>query len=273
MTDGDGAELAAASTARRIEALMWDHDELAAVAGLVHVQRSDRILWRGAADSPLASRVVRVGFSENDAEAGIDEILAFYREAGKSFTWWIGPNSGPASLERRLLDRGLTVMDTCDIVGLPLDAEISIAADPRVEVVPVEDEATVRELIALNGTVWGHGEADQRRQIADRLAYLQQPGRRGGAFIGRVAGVPAGTGAYRYSEDGRTVYLSGAATLPEFRGHGVFRTLLAHRLDLARTHGCELAGGIARVSTSAPIVKRLGFRAYGTIRVLASPQP
>ena len=50
---------------------------------------------------------------------------------------------------------------------------------------------------------------------------------------------------YRYSSDGRCVYLTGAETVEQFRGRGVYKTLIAHRAARAVERGCVLASILA----------------------------
>lgn len=249
-----------------IEASLWDYEPNIITSGLIQVDRPDRLLWSGDADTPYANRVVRATFSEENADPGIAEILDFFAERGKAFSWWVGPSSAPESLAKRLQAKGLTIMDTYEGVAMLLDDPIIIPA-PDVEIVPVEGEAEVREMVRLNARIWGYSPEDEERMMADRLDYLNLPGRRGGYLLARVAGETAGTASYRYSGSGRAIYLTGASTLPEFRSRGVFRALVRRRLQDARQRGCRLATCLARVGTSAPILMKLGFEKFLSVPV------
>lgn len=66
--------------------------------------------------------------------------------------------------------------------------------------------------------------------------------------------------ASRFYYPGKSiVVLQGAATLDEFRGQGIYTSLMAHRLDDARADGIEVAVLQADTRTSAPICASLGF--------------
>ena len=54
--------------------------------------------------------------------------------------------------------------------------------------------------------------------------------------------------------------LSGAATLPEYRGRGVYTSTVVRRIADGRAEGCEAAIIQAVRATSAPICRRIGFR-------------
>jgi predicted N-acetyltransferase YhbS len=65
------------------------------------------------------------------------------------------------------------------------------------------------------------------------------------------------------------LWLAGGATLPSFRGRGIYRALVRARWDDAVRLGADALVVIANVDTSYPILERLGFRAAGRVRLLA----
>ncbi len=79
-------------------------------------------------------------------------------------------------------------------------------------------------------------------------------------LLATVDGEPAGTGSLSVFADGAII--NGGSVRPKFRGQGVYRALVAARLDIARRADvCGLAvwGG----DMSAPILARLGFEKVG----------
>jgi predicted GNAT family acetyltransferase len=56
------------------------------------------------------------------------------------------------------------------------------------------------------------------------------------------------------------VMMSGAATLQEHRGKGIYTSFVARRLADARKQGAEAAAILAVRATSAPICRKLGFK-------------
>lgn len=81
--------------------------------------------------------------------------------------------------------------------------------------------------------------------------------------LARIDGRPVGTGGCTVADG--FVRLWSAATVPDARGSGVYRAVLARRLR----YGAELGATTALVKahrTSAPILLRCGFHAYGTER-------
>jgi GNAT superfamily N-acetyltransferase len=70
-------------------------------------------------------------------------------------------------------------------------------------------------------------------------------------------GKPAAVASYMAFA--RSAYLIGGVVLPEFRGKGLYRALVASRLRDAATRRLSLATSHAMADTSAPLLLRMGF--------------
>ena len=70
---------------------------------------------------------------------------------------------------------------------------------------------------------------------------------------------PVAVASMWYRQDHPIVLLGGAATLPEYRGRGVYTSLVAQRLKIAHDNGVQAAVISAVRSTSAPICQKIGF--------------
>lgn len=64
--------------------------------------------------------------------------------------------------------------------------------------------------------------------------------------------------------------LTGAGTREQFRGRGVYSTLVAYRTERALARGRRFASFRADPRTSAPILLKRGFRDHGSIAVFVS---
>src|SRR5262249_23696765 len=84
-------------------------------------------------------------------------------------------------------------------------------------------------------------------------------------FLAYLDGEPVGQATAAFSEHGVTMH--GGAVLPEARGRGAYRALVAARWEEAVARGTPVrvaqAGALSR-----PLLARLGFREVCTIRVL-----
>ena len=65
--------------------------------------------------------------------------------------------------------------------------------------------------------------------------------------------------------------LWGGAVLEAHRGRGVYRALVAARMTYAAEHGATMALTQGRITTSSPILQRLGFISYGQERSYRLP--
>jgi GNAT superfamily N-acetyltransferase len=136
-----------------------------------------------------------------------------------------------------------------------------------VRIVEVADAATARVGLQLAH----HEGAELESDVDERMEYLALATRRGGFLVAYIGGTPVANASYRYSADGRCVYLTGAETLESFRGRGVYKALVAYRAARAFTRGCTLAAILANRDTSAPILARHGFADHGMLPRLIPP--
>ncbi|MHB8631434.1 MAG: GNAT family N-acetyltransferase [Candidatus Limnocylindria bacterium] len=146
-------------------------------------------------------------------------------------------------------------------------AGLRAATDVRIEEVADERLARIGMWLAHPGTTGDEIEA----MVAERIAYLRHPGRRGGFLVAWLGDEPVANAGYRYSSDGRTVYLSGAETVERWRGRGVYQSLVRYRLDAAARRGCRYAAIRARRDTSLPILIKRGFVDHGHLPIYARP--
>jgi hypothetical protein len=132
-------------------------------------------------------------------------------------------------------------------------------APPDVEVRRVESADEMREASRIAAIGFGMnpddvGVEDPEPPIPGIETYLAY-----------VDGRPVARGTAAFSEHGVTLF--GGATLPEARGRGAYRALVAARWDDAVAAGkpalVTQAGAMSR-----PILQRLGFREVCEIRIL-----
>lgn len=260
-----------AEIVRTLETSSWDYEPAWRPPGLVYVERPDLTMWATDARTPYANKVVRTLFAEASAEQSIDEVLAFFKAQDRPFSWDIGPSTRPPDLADRLRRRGFVETGRYDGLAKPLD-EVLPSPAPEVVVERVETAGQVRELVEISGHVFGYASDAIEELMAERLAYLSLPERRGGYLLARVQGRAAGNAAWRDSADGTAVYLTGGATMPQYRRWGVYSALLTRRLLDARERGAQLATVWAREETSSPILRRRGFSKHCELNVLTLAQ-
>jgi hypothetical protein len=207
------------------------------------------------------NEVVCSNLPSNEADAIIDTTLAEYRRLKIAFRWTVPPGQGAEELSRRLAARGL-LRERCRAmwratepytprVGLPAIAPVS--APEFTDVMARGWNTAPGPMLALHTAM----EADPQRRYRFHVARSR------GAAVGAAASVFLA----------RSAYLIGAVVLPEARGQGAYRALVAARLGEAFAEGRAVVTTLAREATSAPILERLGFGTAARIEVFRRPPP
>lgn len=215
------------------------------------------VLWIGR--QPTWNVAQRFRFAADELEEVRAEIHAHLRERGRpSCSWEVGTHATPADLVDRLHAIGL-VDDAPDhlAIGMVL-TDPPPAAPDGVEVrrAVSPEELLIGEQIAAVG--FGEPAPTRAPDLEPHKVV----------YLAYVDGVPVARASGAFSERGVTLF--GGATLPEARGRGAYRALVAARWDDAVARGTPVlvtqAGAMSR-----PILARLGFREVCEIRILLDP--
>jgi GNAT superfamily N-acetyltransferase len=252
--------------ARYCEAMLYDYEAEWTPDGLIEISRSDVLAWKRPGWSIGNSRVAWANWTESDVDTRIDALLEFFGDT--AFNWHVGPSSSPRDLVNRLVSHGLLPVAEPRMMTITLPLPDDWPVNSEVRVVDVADA----EIARLGLRLAHHDSPDIERDLVERMRYLGLPSRRGGFLVAYIGDVPVANAGYRYSSDGRCVYLTGAETVEQFRGRGVYKTLIAHRAAKAVDRGCVLASILAHTRTSAPILARRGFADHGPLPRLAPPE-
>ena len=213
---------------------------------------------------PLANMVggARLETGER-AETTIRQVRELFAERGAPFGWVTGPSDTPAGLPARLQTAGLTkVVQMAGMALTDLERPIRANAAVRVREMRDEDVAAANEVLATG--------FDFPLALAELLMEAMRAGtpRLGGrqylAFVEEREDPVAVSLSVRVPGTS-ILMLGGAATLPEYRGRGIYTSLVARRVADGRAEGCEAAIIQAVRTTSAPICAHLGFKELGAL--------
>jgi ribosomal protein S18 acetylase RimI-like enzyme len=227
---------------------------------------SRRILHSGSGDPhPGSNFIGGAAWTAQEADTRIEEILADCQQRGVGFEWWVMPFDTPPDLRQRLERHGLLLagqnarmarLGLHDLTDIPINEKLTIvdldgANDAALEALLQIDAACFR----LTPEQVDHQRADLRERTAGAMARQKEL-----YCVAYLDVIPVGMAAAIF-QHGRA-YLAGAATLPEYRGRGVYSTLLKHRLTASREHGYHLAA-IDAGPMSKRVVEKYGFKEYG----------
>ena len=214
---------------------------------------------------PLANLCGDARFSEREADSLIAKVKERYGDL--AFGWLTGPSTRPGDLPARLESAGLRSVDS--IAGMALtDLALPIDANPKARV----REITWKEAVA-NSEVMAraYGLPTEVMRLFNEMVALTTDRIKVRAYVASLDGdVIAAWSWLVYLPDSPTVLLGGAATLEEYRGHGLYTALVARRLADARADGRTAAIIQGDRRTSAPICAKLGFRELCGLELYAS---
>jgi hypothetical protein len=215
------------------------------------------VLWMGPGKEPGWNVAQRFRFEGRELDDVRAEIHRHLRERGRaSCSWEVGTHARPADLVDRLHALGLVDDEPTSLaVGMVL-SEPPAPGPPDVEVRRVESDDEYYEAERIAAIAFGGPEPKRRRYERDpnNVIYLAYADER-----------PVARASAAFGERGATLF--GGSTLPEARGRGAYRALVAARWDDAVARGTPVlvtqAGPMSR-----PILGRLGFREVCEIRIL-----
>ena len=200
--------------------------------------------WNGVTWSDLRSA---------DVDAVVAAQVARYAEAGCAFEWKLYSYDQPPDLPQRLAAAGLVAEPQESLMFAEVDDLAPGAALPDgVMLVPVTDVQGVDRLVRLHDEVFGGDHTALGREVFAGL------GGRVEAVLAVADGRVIAGGRVELNPGSDFAGLWGGGTVPDWRGRGVFRALVAHRAAIARERGYRWLQ-VDALPTSRPILERLGF--------------
>lgn len=212
-----------------------------------HVVRTLSSGWGGVTWSDLADAV---------ADAVIAAQVARFAQEGRPWEWKYYSYDTPADLPARLAAAGLAAAQPEMLLVAEIsELDLDVAPPDGVQVVVVRDAHGVADLVCVHDEVFGGDHAHVGRSV---LAGLAREPATSAAVVAVAEGQPVSAGRVEFHHDTDFASIWGGGTLPQWRGRGVFRALVAHRAALAAELGFRYLQVDASPS-SRPILRRLGF--------------
>lgn len=224
------------------------------------VDRPELLYVRCPRDLPLlncASRTV----VDDRIDALVDEVASAH--AGVTSRWLVRDRSDRAVLEAALARRGYVPGYEHGAFALAVSGHQTATRESAAGVRAVGDMATLRDWYVVADAVFEMAAGHPEHELERFLRECTGPGARVHRFVSYQGDDPVSCGGMTSFPSLGFGYLWAGATLESARGHGFYRAVLDARLSRARQLGLTHVGVYARVGTSAPIVRKVGFEQAG----------
>jgi len=207
-----------------------------------------------------ANSVIHSNFDGLEHRERIATIIQNYRALEVSFKWHIGPGHGLGNLQAVLEEFGL--QHKFDCLGMVRSTELLVGkVNPQIEVENIPSKKA-KDFVAATMGGWNLPATYHESMCKNVLRQIE-----GGIaeyFVARDNGRPVGSGILTMF--GGFGYLKRGSVVPEYRGKGVFKALMAKRLEVLRDRGISTVLVLAKSDTAAPRCERFGFKTKSRIQ-------
>lgn len=200
------------------------------------------------------------------ADQAIDEQVAHFRRQGSDLRWIVYTHDQPTDLKERLLARGFVAEEPETVVVLDLQHPPPLLLQPvQHDVRRIDHPGQLDDVITIHQRVWGGSQSSWRARLARRLVEAPETLC---LYVAYVDGTPASTAQISFYAQRLAVGLARqrpfaslvrAATLPGYRGRGLFSALVAALVQEARQRGVPFLDTEAN-AMSGPILQKLGWQ-------------
>jgi hypothetical protein len=202
--------------------------------------------------------VYRSIVSPEEADEAIDHAINDFSKYQTPFRWVITGATRPVDFRQRL--EKFKFKQDGEALGLAAEtAEIAKLAVDAIEITDLTEEF-LEDWIDAAIVGWDNPESFRPGLRTGVLRALREQREELRYFSALIEGQIVGTGTLRLCK--QSGHLLGSSVRPQFRGRGVYRALIARRAQVSADYGLALMTTHGKVDTSAPILKKVGFRHY-----------
>ena len=206
---------------------------------------------RWCADGDLGwSEIAWSNLDESNADVVIGQQVEFFAAKGLGFAWRVVDTDSPTDLGARLERAGFEFVGTSELmIARVTDVPLDVALPPGVTLSRESGPAAIDRLIEVHERVFGIDHSQLRRSLLLQLTSSPQLGE---LVVAMAEGVPVASSRVDFLPDREFAGLWGGSTLPEWRGKGLFRAMVAHRSRHPRVNPSSLVSRSSRTDPCAP---------------------
>lgn len=250
---------------------LFDHDERFAVR-FPDTQREEVSpnLVRFLMPTNKTGMVIYNKLDEDNADAVIQEQLAYFGGLGYSFEWKHFDHDTPHDLKARLLAAGLEADEDEALMILDIkNAPESLFRPSNHDIRHITSPDEVEDVIGLQRIVWDESFEILERRLKGDLEHSPDML---SVYVAYVDGQPACSAWTYYSPNSQFGSLWGGSTLPAYRKRGLYTAILGVRVRETKSRGRRFLY-IDASPMSKPIVAKHGFLQLSTSRPMEWAPP
>ena len=193
------------------------------------------------------------------SEAELDRLIhaqvARFTERNEPFEWKFHSHDRPSFLEERLTAAGFVAEELETVMIAETAALVDGGRTPGVVLREVRERKDFARIGEMEAAVWGSDESWYADTFGQELA-ADPAGL--AVFVAEAGVVVVAAGWVRFPSGTDFATLWGGATLPAWRGRGIYRALVFRRAQLAAERQRRYLE-VDASTDSRPILERLGF--------------
>jgi ribosomal protein S18 acetylase RimI-like enzyme len=238
-------------------------------AGMRVIEDEQLVVVDGGSPCDTFNLVCRARLLDASAGERIREVIDYFRDVGRPFSWWRGPGTTPADLDARLVAAGLAEAETETAMVATLEQVQWVEPKhPRLHIRRVRGAEQLHDFAHTIGMRETAPDPDVLRFYEQAASVLLDADTPLWLYVGYVDDAPVATA--ELTVGGGVVGLYNISTLPAHRRRGIGTAMTLHPLRDALKQGHRTA--ILQASTDgARLYPRLGFETFGTITEFKPP--
>ena len=220
------------------------------------------VLWMGPTADPHHNVVQRLRIKDGALLAAVEQARAIFKAHGRhQATWEVGNSATPKNLAEQLVALGMTPDDPDPIAtGMVLTESLAPSCSSKIAAKRVE---TLEDYVACCEIVQSSFGSPPDDDVEEQFKLFKADPQKT-RWVALSNGVPVAMADATHLEF--ATILNGAATLPDARGQGAYRALLAARSVEAKHRGAPMLVTQAG-SMSRPILRSLGFQEMTKVQI------
>mgnify|MGYP005697085609 CR=1 FL=1 len=213
------------------------------------------------APAPNMNGVYKCEIDDGVAEEKVIETIKFFKDRKLPFRWKTCESSRPKNINYLLEKHGLVLKDELyGLISMPNQLDINHNSDVIVRELSLDMK---KDWLIVQATAWRVPE--KGIEYIDKFfeKELELMKGKSKSYIAYIDDVPVASASTIFFEN--YAYLVGAATAPEYRGRGIYKSLLKRRISEIDELNIPTVIHCVK-DTSAPICLKLGFEKVSEIK-------